>query len=85
MSVIHDLKAWPVYYRAVISGEKTFDVRKGNDRKFLVGNFVDLREWDPETNQYTGAHAVRKITYVMHGAPLLPDDVWVLALFREDA
>lgn len=81
--VIHDLKCWPVYYRKIVSGEKPFDVRKGNDRTYQVGDYLDLREWDPETKEYTKAHAVRKVTYVMHGAPFLPDDLWVLGLSRE--
>lgn len=78
--VIHDLKCWPVYYRAIIGGSKTFEVRKGMDRLYKTGDYLDLREWDPETKQYTGAHAVRRISYVMHGPPFLPDDVWVLGL-----
>ena len=79
-TVIHSLKCWPVYYRAILSGDKTFDIRRGNDRIYQVGDCVDLLEWDPETMAYTGAHALRRISYVMHGAPLLPDDAWVFAL-----
>lgn len=83
MAETHSLKCWPFYYRTMVSGEKPFDVRKGDDRKYGVGDFVDLREWDPETGSYTGAHCVRRITYVMHGAPFLPADTWVLGLSRE--
>ena len=33
--MVHELKCWPEYFEAVISGAKTFEVRK-NDRDFAV-------------------------------------------------
>jgi len=35
----HALKCWPEYYKAIESGEKTFDLRK-DDRPFKVGDTV---------------------------------------------
>ena len=43
----HDLKVWPEYYRALISGAKKFELRK-NDREFQVRDQLLLREWDPQ-------------------------------------
>jgi len=42
----HTLKIWPRYFDRVISGEKTFEVRK-NDRDFQNGDTIRLREYDP--------------------------------------
>jgi hypothetical protein len=42
----HELKIWPVYYQAVKSGQKTFELRN-NDRGFQKGDRVILREFDP--------------------------------------
>lgn len=60
----HDLKCWPEYYRAVIDGVKTFEVRL-NDRDYRVGDVLHLREWDRLTEQYTGRDAYREVTYVL--------------------
>lgn len=43
----HELKIWPQYFKPVIDGLKTFEVRK-NDRGFQAGDIVSLQEWDPE-------------------------------------
>jgi hypothetical protein len=44
---VHELKIWPVYYQAVRSGSKTFEIRE-NDRGFQKGDRVVLREFDPD-------------------------------------
>ncbi len=78
--MVHELKCWPEFFNAIGDGQKTFDVRKGNDRSYQVGDELFLREWDPRKKEYTGYATRRMVVYVMHGAPLLPDDVWVLGL-----
>jgi hypothetical protein len=42
----HSLKTWPGPFAAVLSGEKTHEVRK-NDRGYAVGDRLELREWVP--------------------------------------
>lgn len=64
--VTHELKTWPAYYGAVACGLKPFEVRKA-DRDFRVGDLLHLREWDPETQTYTGASLIRSVTYVLKG------------------
>lgn len=78
----HDLKTWPVYFRAAKSGEKPFDVRR-NDRNFRVGDFVTLREYDPATETLTDDTATFVITYILPGSQfgILPGFV-VLGLKR---
>lgn len=62
MTKIHALKTLPEYYRDVVAGVKTFEIRK-NDRGFQVGDALILREFDPETG-YTGDMISRNITYI---------------------
>lgn len=70
----HDLKIWPEYFQAVKSGIKPFEVRK-DDRTFLEGDVLLLREWNPDTKAYTGRELRRKVTYVFDLVDI-PGDVW---------
>ena len=64
--MVHDLKTWPVYFRRVFSGDKTFEVRK-DDRDFQIGDFLNLKEYNPDTNEYTGKSVSVYITYILRG------------------
>ena len=46
MGVEHELKCHPNYLRRVISGQKTFEIRK-NDRDYQLGDVLVLKEFDP--------------------------------------
>ena len=59
----HELKIWPVFFKQVISGRKTFEFRK-DDRGFLEGDIVTLKEWDNLKKEYSGQFAQFKIGYV---------------------
>jgi hypothetical protein len=63
--MIHELKTWPQYYDVIISGHKTFEVRK-NDRHFEVGDLLILKEYHPITG-YTGKQITKEITYILPG------------------
>lgn len=79
--MIHELKIFPEYFNKVVSGEKTFEIRK-NDRNFLVGDYIALNEFIRESG-YTGRSALYRITYVAgHGHPpvSLPDGYVVLGI-----
>lgn len=67
----HYLKTWPQYFEAVLSGERTFEVRR-DDREytFEVGDFLCLQEWIPEEERYTGRAAICKITYKLNGGSM---------------
>lgn len=64
MRQLHELKIWPEYFKPVMEGFKTFEVRF-NDRKFKVGDYVTLKEWDKEKKEYTGKEGFFVITYVL--------------------
>lgn len=63
-----DLKTWPSYFQAILDGRKRFEVRQ-NDRDYLVGDVLVLREWDPNGGfgTYTGREYRVRVAYLMHG------------------
>lgn len=74
----HDLKTWPKYFEAVLSGAKAFEIRK-HDRPFAVDDMLLLREWDPDAMAYTGRSIVRRVAYLTPGGEWgLPQAVCVL-------
>lgn len=57
----HDLKTVPPYFSDVMSGIKTFEVRK-NDRDYQVGDTLRLFEWDGE--RHTGNAVKAHVMYI---------------------
>jgi Domain of unknown function (DUF3850) len=51
--VEHRVKCWPQFFNPILSGEKTHDLRRSNDRNFRVGDLLRLQEFDPKTNRYS--------------------------------
>lgn len=78
--VRHALKCWPGYFSDLVSGYKKFEVRKGTDRIYQPGDELLLKEYTPNSRFYTGRELRMRVTYVMHGGPFLPEDVWVMAV-----
>lgn len=73
---IHELKCWPEFYASLLSGDKTFELRK-DDRGYRVGDALWLREWRrltvaPQTGAYTGREMWKAVTYVLSGWGLEP-------------
>ena len=58
----HELKIYPKYLDDVLSGIKTFEVRK-NDRRFLVGDTLVLKEWD--NIKYSGREVRATVVYML--------------------
>lgn len=61
---VHRLKTWPPFFRDVRDGKKTFELRK-NDRQFSAGDLLVLREWDPETEKYSGHKLYCRVPYLV--------------------
>lgn len=57
----HELKIKPEYLAAVVTGEKTFEIRNNSDRNFQVGDTLILKSWDGEFN---GNFVERTISYI---------------------
>lgn len=60
----HVLKCWPRFFRRVWDGSKRAELRR-NDRNFEVGDVLELREWNPETGEYTGAWTRHLVTHIV--------------------
>lgn len=59
----HALKCLPRFFKVIVSGDKTFEVRKA-DRQFNSGDKLLLQEWSEETG-YTGEEWEGSISYTM--------------------
>lgn len=57
-------KVWPKYFQKILDGDKTFELRLA-DFKCEPGDVLILREWDPETQEYTGRTLEKEATYVI--------------------
>ncbi len=76
----HELKTWPVYFRRVKSGDKTFEVRKC-DRDFQIGDFLKLKEFNPDNGGYTGNEVCVYVKYILHGGDFgIQDGYCVMAI-----
>ena len=61
--MIHELKILPNYFADVISGKKTFEIRKF-DRPFHKDDLLALNEYDAERKCYTGNSCLVYIDYI---------------------
>jgi len=64
--MIHELKIEPEHFRAVSFLLKKAEIRK-NDRDYKVGDWLLLREYDPETGKYTCETVQRRIVHITAG------------------
>jgi hypothetical protein len=82
LAEIHELKTWPEPFRNVLHGLKNYEIRK-NDRGFSVGDELWLREWDPSTEEYTGAHFIVDVLYMTNGGEWgIPPELCVMSIGR---
>lgn len=63
MTQTHKVKSWSMFFRDILTGERTSDIRL-NDRRYAVGDILQLQEYDPVKGEYTGAEVQVKITYL---------------------
>lgn len=75
--MIHELKTWPQYFKDIECDNKTFEIRK-NDRNFQIGDHLWLKEYDPDTQQYTGKVIYKEIGYILHGGNFGIDEEFVV-------
>ncbi len=74
-----ELKVWPDAFTAMERGKKNFEFRK-DDRGFELDDILNLREWDPKTEQYTGRIAARRISYILRDQFGVPPGYVVLGV-----
>jgi len=46
------LKIWPGDLDQIVQGRKRSEVRRCDDRRFIVGQIWELAPWDPEKNDW---------------------------------
>jgi hypothetical protein len=56
-------KVWSKYFQVIIDGKKTYDLRLA-DFECKEGDLLILREWNPDTKEYTGRKIEKTVTYV---------------------
>lgn len=56
-------KVWPKYFQLILEGKKKYELRLA-DWECKEGDILILKEWDPDTKQYTGREITKKVTYV---------------------
>jgi Domain of unknown function (DUF3850) len=64
----HKLKIWPEAFADVVAQRKRCEVRRCDDRKFAVGDELELAEYDNEKEKYTGKATLVLVTHVMRRA-----------------
>lgn len=79
--IMHNLKCWPEYFRAIKDGRKTFEVRL-NDRDFREGDILCLEEYDPDKKEYTGRFETFEAGFILDKAPFVPEGYAVISLIR---
>lgn len=60
---LHFVKSWSMFYKDIITGIRTSDIRL-NDRRYRVGDEMCLEEFDPVGQEYTGNTTFVEITYI---------------------
>lgn len=73
----HELKIYPEYFEDVRDRIKNFELRK-NDRDFMIGDSIRLREYDPVLMQYTGRNCRKLIRYILKGGQFGIDKDYVI-------
>lgn len=80
--VTHNLKIWPEYFAAVRDGLKRAELR-WNDREYHAGDTLDLCEWDPNEEAFTGDFISVTVTHVAELGQWMPG--YVLLSFAPPA
>ena len=63
---IHKLKSHPVYFQALVTNRKRFEVRK-NDQDFKLGDLLHIQEYFPEKKEYSGRSCLVRVDYILKG------------------
>ena len=56
-------KVWPKYFEKLLNGVKTYELRLA-DFECNPGDILVLKEWDPNTKDYTGRVLEKEVTDV---------------------
>lgn len=57
-------KVWPEFFDKILSGEKNFELRLA-DFECNPGDILVLKEWNPNTKEYTSRVIEKEVGYVL--------------------
>ena len=57
-------KVWPKYFQAILDGKKHYELRLA-DFECNEGDILVLKEWDPETKDYTRREIEKEVSYIV--------------------
>lgn len=60
----YEVKSWTHFFQSIKNGTKLHDMRDLKDRKYKIGDFLILKEYDPFKGEYTGDSCKVEITYI---------------------
>lgn len=78
---MHVLKCVSEPFNAICDGRKTHEVRV-DDRGYMVGDVLVLREYDRKVNEYSGWEVRVLVTYITEGGSwsFLPEGTCVMSI-----
>ncbi len=78
--MLHDLKTWPESFQAIWDSRKHAEFRR-SDRPYYYGDTLQLREYNPDTNSYTGRAIFAAVTDVCRGGQFgIPEEFCMMSL-----
>lgn len=77
---IHDLKCWPSQFELITSNQKRHEFRK-DDRGYEVDDWLILREWQPNDEQFTGNVALVSVECITNAGEFdVPEGFCVMTI-----
>lgn len=75
--MVHELKTWSECFHDIWWNRKTFELRY-NDRNYQVGDTLLLKEWNKDTQEFTGRECMRTVTSMLSGPRPGLSEGWVI-------
>ena len=76
----HARKIWPRFVGAILRGEKAFELRQEDRARFEPGDVLELLEWCPQVEKYSGVVLRFSVSSVLRDVPGLVEGFAVLSL-----
>ena len=81
---IHVRKIWPEFVGWILSRQKTFEIRREDRSIFRIGDTLELLEWCPKIQRYSGLVMRIKISYVLRDSMGVEKGFAILGLHWEE-
>jgi hypothetical protein len=76
----HARKIWPRFAGAILRGEKAFELRQEDRARFAPGDLLELLEWCPQVEKYSGLVLRFGVASVLRDVPGVVEGFAVLSL-----